>query len=89
MEKEGPMHGFPKEAGLIVSGTNPVYVDYVASYLMGFNPRKIRYIKESFSRKWGRFNLKEDSINVKSNSNWKKVNKKFIPSKGWKGFCER
>jgi hypothetical protein len=90
MEKEGPMHGFPKKAGLIIAGTNPIYTDYISTYLMGIDPKKIKYIKESLNANSGIFNnLRAEDIKVVSNFEWVNFNKKFIPSKGWIGYCER
>lgn len=47
------------QTNLIVAGTNVVAVDTVASYLMGFDPRGIGYLKMAAERGLGRNNLEE------------------------------
>lgn len=41
----GFQHGRNHALGLVVAGTNVVAVDSVASYLMGFDPRKVIYLQ--------------------------------------------
>lgn len=47
-EGRGPMNPDPASAGLLVFGTNPVAVDLVTSWLMGFDPEKIPIIRNAF-----------------------------------------
>lgn len=44
MEGNGPVSGSRKDWGVIFSGKNPVEVDSLASYCMGFDPRSIGYL---------------------------------------------
>ena len=53
MEKEGPMGGIPKKCGVLVGGFHPVAVDYVTSYIMGFDYTKIHKIREGLKEKLG------------------------------------
>ncbi len=89
-EKEGPIEQFPKKAGVIIGGFNPVAVDYIASHIMGFNYEKIPMIVEGFKN--GNFNLcpfSNKDIEIYSNVDWDKINLKFVPTVGWKGHIER
>lgn len=47
-EGEGPMEQTPKPARVIMSGLNPLAVDYAAARVMGFDPEKIPAIREGF-----------------------------------------
>lgn len=84
-EREGPMEHTPKKCNLVFGGLNPVYVDYIASEIMGFDYKFIPSIYKSFDNKW--WDLVEKSPNeVKYDSNvlekeWKY---RFIPTSGWK-----
>jgi len=49
-EGQGPLAPMTKQCGVIVTGGDPVVVDYVTSRLMGFNPLKIKYIKRSMEK---------------------------------------
>jgi len=46
-EGNGPLDPTPKQAGLIISGKNPVAVDIVCSRLMGFDHRKIPMLRKA------------------------------------------
>ncbi len=90
MEREGPMEGYPKKTGIIIGGFHPVAVDYVASYVMGFDYRKIHKIREGFKEKYfGLTDFKPEEVIVKGNVRFKDLNFKFNASKGWKGHIER
>jgi uncharacterized protein (DUF362 family) len=90
MDKEGPMDGYPKKCGVLIGGFHPVAVDYVASYIMGFNFIKIPKIREGFKEKYFKLTqFNHDEIIVNSNIDWKNLNLNFAASKGWKGHCER
>ncbi|RLG77255.1 MAG: hypothetical protein DRO12_02685 [Thermoprotei archaeon] len=51
MEGDGPVRGDPKPWGVIFASTNPVNLDAVVAYAMGFNPGDIGYLY--FLAKWG------------------------------------
>jgi len=44
MEGDGPIAGIPKRMNLILCSDSVVALDYVASQIMGFDPRRIRHI---------------------------------------------
>ena len=50
MEGDGPLMGAPKRANLLVMGTNPAAVDATAARLMGFDPRRIPYLRAASGR---------------------------------------
>jgi len=87
MECEGPMHGIPKRCGIIVCGTNPVYIDKVCADLMGFDYRKIPMIREGFFNKsWSL----TDSGRAETRTNLRAVpNLRFKSSSGWRGHIEK
>jgi len=45
LEGHGPIHGKPKDIGLILFGNDPVATDSVSAYLMGFNPSRISHMR--------------------------------------------
>jgi len=51
MEGNGPVSGDPKKWGVVFASTNPVNLDALVAYAMGFNPRDIGYLY--FLAKWG------------------------------------
>ena len=90
MEKEGPMHGYPKKCGVLIGGFHPVLIDYLGAYVMGYDYNKIPTIREGMKEKYfGLTQCKIDCIRVNSSIDWKNINLKFIPTKGWKGHIER
>jgi len=51
MEGNGPISGYPKNWGVVFASTNPVNLDSVVAYAMGFNPGDVGYLY--FLSKWG------------------------------------
>lgn len=47
-EGDGPLSPDPIRMGYIICGINPVAIDFVCSYLMGFDPMEIKSIKKAF-----------------------------------------
>jgi len=45
LEGHGPIHGKPKDIGLVLFGNDPVATDSVSAYLMGFNPSRISHMR--------------------------------------------
>ena len=50
-EGDGPEAPEPVEAGLVVAGLNPVAVDSVSAWMMGFDPLKLAVIRNAFDRR--------------------------------------
>lgn len=36
---------YPKKLGVVIAGDNPLATDFIAAEIMGFNPRRIQYLK--------------------------------------------
>ncbi|MBI1176043.1 DUF362 domain-containing protein [bacterium] len=95
-EGNGPMAPDPKRCGVIIAGTHPLAVDCVAATLMGFDPMKIRLIKNAFCIKEMNFvPFQFNDIEVISNhSAWEgKLSQMeetfdFRPHFGWVGAIE-
>jgi uncharacterized protein (DUF362 family) len=62
MHREGPRHGTPIKLGTVVAGVDAVAVDAVAAAVMGFNPMRIGYLKQSQEAGLGVANLDEITI---------------------------
>ena len=92
----GPLSPNPVKSGILNFCDDIVIGDYVSSLIMGFNPDKIKMIKEAF--RMNKYNLTEKlpkDIIVKVNGELIPLNKlnshlklKFIPPKGWKNHIE-
>ena len=61
MEGNGPVSGSRKEWGIVFSGRNPVEVDSLASYCMGFDPRSIGYLYYLNKLGFGEINVYDKS----------------------------
>jgi uncharacterized protein (DUF362 family) len=48
-EGNGPMAADARPTGLILAGGNPAAVDWVATRLMGFDPRRVKVVSEAFT----------------------------------------
>jgi len=57
MEGEGPRHGNPRTAGLILAAKDPVALDAVASKIIGFDPEAIFTTVDATARGLGNGNL--------------------------------
>lgn len=97
-EGKGPMSPDPKPTGLLIGGLNPVAVDTVAATLMGFAPRKIPTLANSF--RLDNYTLADFAVeSIKINSNegifdkpLNDINSEhtldFEPHFGWKDHIE-
>ncbi|MBI5871438.1 MAG: DUF362 domain-containing protein [Actinobacteria bacterium] len=62
MEGEGPRHGTPKHAGLILASKDPVALDAVASKIIGFDPMEIFTTRNATTRGLGNGRLEEIEV---------------------------
>lgn len=62
MQGRGPGHGTPIAMGLIIAGRDPVAVDTVTTRCMGYDHRKIDYIRYAAEQGLGTMNLDEIKI---------------------------
>ena len=84
MEKEGPMDGYPVKSRLLIGGTSPSAVDYVAAKIMGFDPLKIPQIHNSFNKKYAKYaDFASEHIEVVGDVELTSKTHRFLPSKGW------
>jgi len=61
MEGNGPVHGTPIKWGVFLASTNPLHVDALTAYMMGFNPRNIGYLY--YLHEWGYGEIDPSKIN--------------------------
>jgi uncharacterized protein (DUF362 family) len=47
-EGDGPLSPDPVDFGYVICGTNPIAIDSVCAYMMGFNPHLIPSIEKAF-----------------------------------------
>lgn len=84
-EGNGPMEQIPRKSGVIISGFNPVAVDYAAAKIIGFNSDKIPQIANGFLNQFFILSkFPQESIDLISNFDIEKENLDFIPPDGWK-----
>lgn len=62
MEGNGPVYGSPKRWGAYFASTNPVSLDSVVAFAMGFNPSDIGYLY--LLSKWGYGEIDPSKINI-------------------------
>lgn len=90
-EREGPMEQTPRKAGVIITGTNPVAIDFAAAHVMGFDWKKIPQIREAMTNQhYPLVSFSSEEISYLSNdSDIDALNLHFIPTRGWKEMIER
>ena len=59
LESDGPIAGIPKKLGLLLTSTNSVAADSVASRVMGFEPENIEHIAHASKRGLGPVKLED------------------------------
>ena len=62
MEGNGPVGGTPKKWGVVFASTNPVHLDAIVAYCMGFNPVDIGYLY--FLNRWGYGEIEPSKIPI-------------------------
>lgn len=95
-EGEGPLEPSDKKMGIILSGFNPFFTDYVAAKLMGFDPKIIPTIYNGFNGSNSIFSYDRNNIEIRSNSVFYnnihvdklKCKSSFISARGWSGHIE-
>jgi uncharacterized protein (DUF362 family) len=92
---EGPLHPTPRETGVIMLAQDPFCCDVVAATLMGFDHRKIRYLKTKVEPILVNNKTATDKISIASeDSNWSTLQNiaehhlSFIPPTWWRGHIE-
>ena len=84
-EKEGPLIPSNKEVGLIVASFNQLNMDRSICKIMGFEPKKIKYINEGYKLKKFKISslMEYKFIDQNGISSEEKYSKNFIPTDGW------
>lgn len=84
-EKEGPLIPSNKEVGLIVASFNQLNMDRSICKIMGFDPKKIKYINEGYKLKKFKISslMEYKFIDQNGINSEEKYNKNFIPTDGW------
>ena len=90
-EKEGPLLPSNKEVGLLVASFNSLNMDNTICQIMGFDPKKIKYIKNGYKIK------KYPLVDTKKYYNYSqgkkinlvKYNKRFIATSGWNDYLNK
>lgn len=67
-EGAGPLSPMAKNCGVILAGTNPLWVDVVAAGIMGFNIDKIPILNNGIQREWLNSGFELKDIQLNSNS---------------------
>ena len=89
-EGEGPLLPSPIQCGMVIGGVDPLRVDNIAAFVMGFDPNKIPMLGNSDGSeklRFSNFDPQKDIINIISNidssGDWYKGLFKFKPPQGW------
>ncbi len=98
MEGNGPMHGEPKQCGVVIVSEDPAAADIVSARLMGFDYRKLPVVRELFGLKSRPITtIEPKDINIVSdkedwNLSFEEFEKldlfQFKPHFGWKNHIE-
>ncbi len=91
-ERNGPIEPDEKKAGLLIAGLDLLAVDIVCTLLMGFDPNRIKYLKNSITQ----FGIEPDKILILSKNQFlnnilslnRENSMKFLAPDGWKGKIE-
>jgi len=97
-EKEGPLAPTPKPCGVLFAGDNLLAVDLVGTRLMGFDWRKIKYLRWLVGDSPHRMGVKHPEVDIEicsNNPEWVALMRDpqvrdldFGPPPGWKGYIE-
>jgi uncharacterized protein (DUF362 family) len=97
-EKEGPLAPIPKPCGVLIAGDNLLAVDLVGTRLMGFDWRKVKYLRWLVEDSPHPMGVKHPETDIEICSNipeWVDMMKDpqvrdldFEPHPGWRGYIE-
>lgn len=82
-EGDGPSHGEPKKMGIMMSGTDPVACDTIATQLVGYNPSINKALGKAAGKRVGMKDMSKINLRGKS---IKEVKRKFKLPENWKGI---
>jgi len=81
MEGDGPCTGKPRKLNYGIGGADPVAVDAVGAYLMGFDPYEVGYIYLCEKANIGTADLAQIQVEP---ANWVKLRRKFKPHRRYR-----
>ncbi len=93
----GPLHPEPYPCGVVLAGFNPVAVDWVATWLMGLDPRRMKMYTNAVTQMRGwvlDFSIERCRV-VSNVPAWEHLLSstepifRFEPAPGWRGTIER
>jgi uncharacterized protein (DUF362 family) len=95
-EGEGPLANTPAPCGVVTGGLSPPAIEWVHALLMGFDPRRISLIRESFGDfPFGLVTFAPGAIRVRTAAGESgterlrpSLGRPFQPPAGWRGHCE-
>ncbi|MGD0199379.1 MAG: DUF362 domain-containing protein [Bryobacteraceae bacterium] len=95
-EGEGPLANTPIAAGFLTGSLSTAAADWVHARLMGFDPKLIPLVRESFagfSHRLAAFRPAEIRVRMAgrelpAQEIWPFAGKRFRPPEGWRGHCE-
>lgn len=91
-EGNGPVKPTTRPAGILAASCDPVAVDAVLAWVMGFDPQRIRVIQGAAASKppfWlGHADFDRLDL-VATNADWKALDLAFVEPLGWKGYLRR
>jgi uncharacterized protein (DUF362 family) len=93
-EGDGPLSPEPKHAGILAASDDPVALDRVLAYVMGFDPERIPMLREA-SRASSRQitslipGVEPDVRISRGARDWKSIHLGFRAAPGWRGRIER
>jgi len=96
-EGDGPLFPRERRCGVMLAGENPLWVDYVATQMMGFRVENIPILANGIQRAWLNGGLSWKDVRLNSNvpqlENLEELASghwlKFAPPSGWGGHLEK
>jgi hypothetical protein len=90
-EGNGPVKPTTRPAGVVAASIDPIAVDAVLSWIIGFDPARIRLIEGAASSRepfWLGHSA-FDRMSVVSNTDWRLLNLHFAEPLGWEDYLRR
>jgi hypothetical protein len=96
-EGDGPLAPRAKSCGVVIAGTNPLWIDAVGARLMGFDPRRIPLVARTLTKSWlNPYGAQLDGVRIVGNlagcqdilANRTHRYLAFTPHRGWQGHIE-
>jgi len=89
MDHEAPMAGLTVQSNLLIAGIDPIAVDILGTYMMGFDPHKITTITGANAKQCSVLGDTElDEEQIAGNTSLDNAICKFVPTKGWAELLE-